>query len=67
MSCILPKRLDTEIWIGNIGYKMNKAEKTYLWFTSFVFLHYDRVQKIIELFGDVEDIFDKLETKAVLV
>ena len=67
MSCILPKRLDTEIWIGNIGYKMNKAEKTYLWFTSFVFLHYERVQKLIELFGDVEDIFDKLETKAELV
>ena len=45
MSCILPKRLDTEIWIGNIGYKMNKAEKTYLWFTSFVFLQYHRMNE----------------------
>lgn len=43
---------------------MNKAEKTYLWLTSFVFLHYDRVKKLVELFGKVEDIFDKLESKA---
>lgn len=46
---------------------MNKAEKTYLWLSSFVFLHYDRVKKLVDIFDNVEDIFDKLESKAELV
>lgn len=46
---------------------MNKAEKIYLWLTSFVFLHYDRVKKLVDVFERVEDIFDKLETKAEIV
>lgn len=46
---------------------MNRDEKTYLWLTSFVFLHYDRVKKLVEIFDKVEDVFYKLESKAELV
>lgn len=46
---------------------MNKSEKTYLWLSSFIFLHYERIKKLVEVFESVEDIYDKLETKADIV
>ena len=47
---------------------MNKAEKVYLWLSTFDFLHHKRLEALINIFDEkIEQIFDKFETKKDLI
>ncbi len=46
---------------------MNKDERAYLWLSSFSFIYYERIKKLLQIFDNPHDIYDNLEQKAQLV